>query len=428
LSGWGRFAAEDSQIEACELDFSPLFLKAHAMQRTLIWDLPTRLFHWSLASSFALAWLTSEGDRWRSIHVFLGYLMLGLVVFRLVWGFAGSHFSRFASFWFGPKEALDYLRQVMTGHAPRHVGHNPTGSLAIYILLAMAVVVGLSGIVTLGGDEQQGLAAGWFTFAQVQIIKKVHDLGATLMLLVVFGHLTGVVVESVLHKENLARSMVTGFKQAAAGTPKATPRAAVALLMLVAMLGFGGWWFYYAIDRNIDTQAWHVKLESGIGEEPHVKFVGKQLPDNKQWRDECGACHAVFYPALLPARSWQKMMAGQDKHFGTDLGFDATATAAILKFMVDNSADKHMTEAAFKIDQSIPKDVTPLRVIETPKWLEKHREIAAADWANPLVKSKNNCAACHTDADDGWFEDGAMHIPPRPQAQASAAATVTSKP
>lgn len=398
------------------------------MQRTLIWDLPTRLFHWSLASSFALAWLTSEGDRWRSIHVFLGYLMLGLVVFRLVWGFAGSHFSRFASFWFGPKEALDYLRQVMTGHAPRHVGHNPTGSLAIYILLAMAVVVGLSGIVTLGGDEQQGLAAGWFTFAQVQIIKKVHDLGATLMLLVVFGHLTGVVVESVLHKENLARSMVTGFKQAAAGTPKATPRAAVALLMLVAMLGFGGWWFYYAIDRNIDTQAWHVKLESGIGEEPHVKFVGKQLPDNKQWRDECGACHAVFYPALLPARSWQKMMAGQDKHFGTDLGFDATATAAILKFMVDNSADKHMTEAAFKIDQSIPKDVTPLRVIETPKWLEKHREIAAADWANPLVKSKNNCAACHTDADDGWFEDGAMHIPPRPQAQASAAATVTSKP
>ncbi|OIN90481.1 MAG: hypothetical protein AUJ20_14450 [Comamonadaceae bacterium CG1_02_60_18] len=393
------------------------------MQRTLIWDLPTRLFHWTLASSFALAWLTSEGDRWRSIHVFLGYLILGLVVFRLIWGFAGSHFSRFASFWFGPKEALDYLKQVMTGHAPRHIGHNPTGSVAIYILLAMAVVVGLSGIVTLGGDEQQGLAAGWFTFAQVQIIKKVHDLGATLMLLVVFGHITGVVVESVLHKENLARSMVTGFKQAAAGTPVAQQRTAIAVLLLLAMLGFGGWWFYYAIDRNIDTQAWHVKLETGMGEEPHVKFVGKQLPDNKQWRDECGACHAVFYPALLPARSWQKIMAEQDKHFGTDLGFDAATTGAILKFMVDNAAEKHVIEAAFKIEQSIPKDVTPLRVTEAPYWINKHREIAAADWANPLVKSKNNCAACHTDADDGTFEDAAMHIPPRPKASASATAS-----
>jgi len=398
------------------------------MQRTLIWDLPTRLFHWTLASSFAIAWLTSEGDRWRSIHVFFGYLMLGLVVFRLVWGFAGSHFSRFASFWFSPKEALDYLQLVLKGHAPRHVGHNPTGSLAIYILLALAVVVGVTGIVTLGGDEQQGLAAGWFSFAQIQIIKKLHDLCATLMLLVVFGHLTGVVVESVLHKENLARSMVNGFKQTAAGTPAAKPQAAVAVVMLLAMLGFGGWWFYYAIDRQIDTQAWHVKLETGIGEEPHVKFVGRQLPDNQQWRDECGSCHAVFYPALLPARSWQKLMAEQEQHFGTDLGLDAATTAAVLQFMVDNAAEKHQVEAAFKIEQSIPKEITPIRITETPYWVKKHREIAAADWANPLVQSKSNCAACHSDADDGTFEDAAMHIPARPKTSASAAAPAASQP
>jgi cytochrome b len=398
------------------------------MQRTLIWDLPTRLFHWSLASSFAIAWLTSEGDQWRSIHVFLGYLMLGLVVFRLIWGFAGSHFSRFASFWFGPKEALDYLKQVATGHAPRHVGHNPTGSVAIYILLVMAVVVGVTGVLTLGGDEQQGLAAGWFSFAQIQTLKKLHELGATLMLLVVAGHITGVVVESVMHKENLARSMVTGIKMADASTPKATARPLVAVLMLLAMLGFGGWWFYYAIDKNVDSQAWHVKQETGIGEEPHVKFVGKQLPDNKQWRDECGSCHAVFYPALLPSRSWKKIMAEQDKHFGTDLGLDAATVNAVLKFMIDNAAEKHVVEAAFKIDQSIPPDATPLRITETPYWVNKHREIAAADWANPLVKSKANCAACHSDADDGTFEDGAMHIPKAAATVASAPASAASKP
>jgi cytochrome b/mono/diheme cytochrome c family protein len=398
------------------------------MQRTLIWDLPTRLFHWTLASSFALAWLTSEGDQWRAIHVFLGYLMLGLVGFRVVWGFAGSHFSRFASFWFGPKQAMDYLKQIATGHAPRHVGHNPTGSLAIYILLALSVVVGATGIVTLGGDEQQGVVAGWFTFSQAKILKELHELSATAMLLVVLGHITGVVVESVLHKENLARAMVNGYKMAPPNTPKATARPLVAVLMLLAMLGFGGWWFAYAIDREIDNQAWHVKLESGIGEEPHVKFVGKQLPDNAQWRDECGSCHAVFYPALLPARSWEKMMSEQDKHFGSDLGLDTPTTAAILKFMVDNSADQHKTEAAFKIEQSLAKDATPLRITETPYWLKKHREVAASDWANPLVLSKTNCAACHTDADDGTFEDGAMHIPKAPAKVASAADSASAKP
>src|SRR5512133_3001088 len=129
------------------------------MQRTLIWDLPTRLFHWSLALSFAGAWLTSEGDQWRAIHVFLGYLMLGLVGFRVLWGLACSHFSRFASFWFGPTEAFDYLKQVAGGRAARHIGHNPTGSLAIYLLLALALVIGVTGILTLGGDAQQGMAA-----------------------------------------------------------------------------------------------------------------------------------------------------------------------------------------------------------------------------------------------------------------------------
>jgi len=398
------------------------------MQRTLIWDLPTRLFHWTLASSFAIAWLTSEGDQWGAIHVFAGYLMLGLVGFRVLWGFVGSHFSRFASFWFGPKEAVDYVKQVAAGHAARHVGHNPAGSMAIYILLLMAVLVGISGVITLGGDEQQGLAAGWLSFAQIRLLKELHELGAIAMLLVVIGHITGVVVESVQHKENLARSMVTGYKLADAGTPKATARPLVAVLMLLAMLGFGGWWFSYAVDKQIDQQAWHIQRESGKGEEPHVKFVGKKLADNKQWRDECGSCHAVFYPALLPARSWEKLMAEQDKHFDSDLGLDAATSTAVLKFMGDNAADKHLTEAAFKIEQSVPKDSTPLRITDTPYWVNKHREIAAADWANPLVKSKSNCAACHSDADEGTFEDGAMQIPAAPAPAASTAASAPAKP
>jgi len=372
------------------------------MQRHLIWDIPTRLFHWTLAGSFALAWLTSEGDEWRSIHVFLGYLMLGLVVFRLVWGLVGSHYSRFSSFWFGPREALEYLKLVFKKAAPRHVGHNPTGSLAIYILLALVTVTGLTGVLTLGGDEQQGLLAGWFSFSDAKLLKNLHELSANLMMLVVAGHITGVVVESWLHKENLARSMVHGYKLADADTPLARPHWPVAALMVLVILGYSVWWFSYAVDRNLAPES---------NKKTHVKFVGKALPDNVQWRDECGSCHGVFYPALLPARSWQKMMAEQDKHFGSDLGLDDATVKSVLAFLVDNAADKHQTEAAFKIDSSLAPEASPQRITETPYWIKKHREIGAADWANPLVKSKNNCAACHVDADAGTFEDAAMHIP-----------------
>ena len=381
------------------------------MQRTLIWDAPTRLFHWALALSFLGAWLTTDSDQWLSVHVFLGYLMLGLVGFRVIWGLVGTHHARFGSFWFGPREAFVYLKKVLAGNPERHVGHNPTGSLAIYLLLLLVLVVGFTGILRLGGEEQQGALAGWTSILHSPALRIVHKIGAWVMLLLVLGHLTGVVVESVLHRENLARSMITGTKMADTTTPIAQPHWLVATLLLVLMTAFGGWWFFYAYHEPLETRLGRVENTT---EEPPVKFVGARLADNAQWRDECGSCHAVFYPALLPARSWQKIMADQSQHFGTDLGLDATTAAALLAFMTANSADQHLTEAAFKIEQSIPRDATPLRVTDTPYWINKHQEIAAADWASPLVKSKNNCAACHSDADKGTFEDAAMQIPGPP--------------
>ena len=381
------------------------------MQRILIWDLPTRLFHWTLALSFVVAWLTSESDQWLSVHVFLGYLMLGLVVFRVIWGLVGTHYARFASFWFGPKDALAYLRQVLTRKAPRHVGHNPTGSVAIYLLLLLALVVGVTGFLTLGGEEQQGAMAGWMGITQGRVFKKLHEFSATLMLLGVLGHLAGVVVESVLHKENLARSMLTGTKLADASAPVARPRPLVALLMVVLILTYGVWWFFYALHAPLEKQ---LGRPLGSLKTPNVAFVGPKLADNAQWRDECGSCHLAFHPSLLPGRSWARLMNEQQQHFGADLALDAPTTAALLSFMSDNSADQRKTEPATKIDLSLKADATPLRITETPYWVKKHRDIAAADWLSPQVKSKTNCAACHQDAEAGTFEDAAMRLPKKP--------------
>ena len=378
------------------------------MQRILIWDIPTRLFHWTLAVSFAVAWLTSESDEWLGVHVFFGYLMLGMVAFRVLWGLVGTHYARFSSFWFGPNDALTYLRQVMKGHAQRHIGHNPTGSAAIYLLLLLTVVVGLTGFFTLGTEEQQGAAAGWLSVAQGRTFKKLHEAFAIGMLLLVIGHIAGVVIESVLHKENLARSMVTGTKLAPNGAVSVKPRILIAVLMLILVASFGVWWFSYALHAPIETQ---FGRPSGTISPASVPFVGTKLPDNAQWREECGSCHIPFYPALLPVRSWARTLAEQDKHFGTDLGLDAGTSAAILAFLTANAAERHLTEAGLKIDRSLAPNAAPLRITETPYWIKKHREIPSATWLAPKVKSKTNCDACHLDAMQGTYEDAAMRLP-----------------
>ncbi len=378
------------------------------MRPILVWDLPTRLFHWSLAASFVGAWLTSESDTWLSVHVFLGYLMLGLVGFRVVWGLVGTRYARFSSFGHGPLAAWRYLQQVLARRAERHVGHNPAGSLAIYGLLLLTLLVGATGLLSMGGEEQQGLAAAWLSIAQGRMAKKLHEATAMLMLLLVLAHLAGVVVESLLHRENLVRAMLTGRNQVQGDLGSVAQRWPVAVLLLALMAGFAAWWFFYALHQPLESQ---LGRPLAAATTPHVKFTGRQLADNALWRSECGSCHLAFHPSLLPSRSWRRLMADQGQHFGSDLALDEATTTALLAFLTQESADKRATEAAFKIDQSLPASEAPLRITETPYWIKKHRELTAADWQLLAVKSKSNCGACHSDAEAGSFEDAAMKVP-----------------
>ena len=104
----------------------------------LVWDLPTRAFHWLLAINFVGAFVTGDSERWRDLHVMFGYTMLMLVGFRIAWGFAGTRYARFGSFAFGPGRVASYLRSLLRSRPEHHVGHNPAGSWAIWSLLALA--------------------------------------------------------------------------------------------------------------------------------------------------------------------------------------------------------------------------------------------------------------------------------------------------
>jgi cytochrome b len=198
--------------------------------RILVWDAPVRVFHWLMVASFAGAYLTAESERWRMLHVTLGYTMAGLVGFRFLWGLIGTRHARFSSFVRGPSAVARYLGALLRGRAEHHTGHNPAGAWAIMALLGLTLAVTVSGWTTFNE-----LGGGW--------LEEVHEVAANLMLAVVGVHMAGVLLSSWLHRENLIGAMISGRKP---GRPEDGVRSAwrsVALLMLVAVMGF--WWLQW---------------------------------------------------------------------------------------------------------------------------------------------------------------------------------------
>jgi len=193
----------------------------------LVWDVPVRVFHWLLVLCFAGAWLTAESEHWRLLHVTLGYTMAALVAFRVIWGLVGTRHARFASFVRGPRAVWRYLRSLPGPRPEHHTGHNPAGAVAI---------VGLLGLIALTA------ASGWATYSELggEWLEELHEIAANGLMVLVVVHIAGVVVGSVVHRENLVRSMFTGRKPAPPAEGIRRSWGALAALMLAAVLGF--WW------------------------------------------------------------------------------------------------------------------------------------------------------------------------------------------
>ena len=194
--------------------------------RILVWDAPTRVFHWALALSFVGAFVTADSERLRDVHVVLGYTVFGLIAFRLIWGVVGTRYARFTSFAFGPRAVVAYLKSLLALRPQHFLGHNPAGSIAIYALLALGLLTGLTGYAhynELGGE--------W--------LEDLHEGLANAMLAVVFVHIAGVIVSSLLHRENLARAMVTGYKT---GYPTGAIRGARWIVAALVVASIAALW------------------------------------------------------------------------------------------------------------------------------------------------------------------------------------------
>jgi len=120
---------------------------------------------------------------------------------------------------------------------------------------------------------------------------------------------------------------------------------------------------------------------------------------------ECGACHMVFQPQMLPAKSWSKIIDGLPNHFGEDASVDAGTAKHIKAYHMKNAADSSWWGGKFM--RGLTKTSAPLRITETPRWLHEHDddEVPERAWSDPKVKSKANCPACHRRANEGDYDD-----------------------
>lgn len=165
-----------------------------------VWDPFVRVFHWSLVTLFAIAFLTGDEIEW--LHLAAGYAIAGLVGVRIVWGFIGPRYARFRDFVQGPRAVVDFLEQSLRLEAPRYLGHNPAGGAMVIALLTLLVLLSVTG-------HLMTTDAFWGS----KLMEEVHEALADIALALVGLHILGVVVAGLEHGENLVKAMFTGRKR-----------------------------------------------------------------------------------------------------------------------------------------------------------------------------------------------------------------------
>lgn len=360
-----------------------------------VWDIPTRMFHWSLVAMVFIGLATGyiAPEWWMGLHIWAGYITVTLLVFRLVWGVFGSEYARLETFTFSPVHILTHMKEIITLRPVRHyIGHNPSGAVMIFALLAVLSIITVSGLLVLGGEENQGPMAGAASYAVSEIAAPIHSIFVALLVVMVVLHIGGVILEGKITGENLVRSMITGLKRVPEGTPplvyrRARPLAAILVTMVFFTIG------------GALLVAFASMPPSGLA----------RLEPNKRYETDCGDCHLPYHPSLLPAKSWEQILATLDDHFGEDATISADAVNEITAYLVNNASEKWDTEAANRFRNVDPDH--PMEITKTRYWIHKHDDISPETFKIKGVGVKSNCGGCHTDYYTGRFDDQKIKIP-----------------
>lgn len=217
------------------------------MKQNLVWDIPVRLFHWLLVLCLLGQWLTAEVlEDVMDIHFYIGYFTLGLIIFRLIWGFIGTKYAKFSSFMGGPKAILSYLRSLKSKQKNFTTGHNPVGGL---LLPAVLILIGLQAISGLFTSDDIVSAGPYYDSANSALQKLMqwlhHNIFDVLMGLVVI-HLLAIFWYRWGLKHDLIIPMLTGRKGVEATKAIAHSQLIKALLLAIAV----GFFVYWLVEIN----------------------------------------------------------------------------------------------------------------------------------------------------------------------------------
>ena len=213
----------------------------------IVWDLPTRLFHWTLVLLILAQYLSGEfGLIPMAWHYWLGYATLALVVFRVLWGFLGSATSRFASFVRGPGAVVRYVREIAAGRHVSIVGHNPLGGWSVLLMLASVLVQSISGLFSSDDITETGPLADRVSDAAVEWMTRVHHLNRWVLALLIALHVIAVLMHWVIRRDNLIAAMVHGRGRAAHDSAsvvsvwRAVLLLAISAIAVALVVAFGG--------------------------------------------------------------------------------------------------------------------------------------------------------------------------------------------
>lgn len=223
------------------------------MRTTLVYDLPTRLFHWLFSGlfllSFVIAKVVDDESLVFSYHMLSGLLLGGLVIWRILWGFIGSSHARFSGFNLNPIDLKDYFLGILSGSKKRWPGHNPASSWAAITMFFLALGLAVSGYLMSTGNKEA--------------FEDIHEFMANSFIVLVVLHVAGVILHSIRHQDSIALSMVDGKKELAESSqaiPSSKRFAAVVLIALVVSVGLSLFKKFNSQNRTLNVFGQNLQL------------------------------------------------------------------------------------------------------------------------------------------------------------------------
>ena len=214
--------------------------KSEGTVATPVWDIPVRFFHWALVLLIAFSWLSSEMD-WMEWHMYSGYTVLTLVLFRVIWGFVGSSHARFSDFIYGPGAVIAYIRTLPSRTAAKFAGHNPLGGISVVLLLLCILVQTGTGLFSNDDILTEGPLFKHVTKELSDWLTTIHKYNFNVLLALIGVHVGAVLYYLIYKSENLIKPMFTGRKHLPAGAAPATMRGVALAIVLLAVCAAGVW-------------------------------------------------------------------------------------------------------------------------------------------------------------------------------------------